>query len=521
MALYFRPVENFSTVNPYIKMEWSGFAIPEAAMFPELVLFKVKTFTAFTRDTTGLGMTFNPVNEFLSTLTNEDQQIIASAFLTMHVEINDPHYTVEYIEELEDALGNMLNKLDDAIDLCDRINFYIRNSNIPISDMAEAGTRPQDSPEMTFGKEEAITITTIAILMKLLCPVIGAFADRYNRVIDTKYKECHEHAIMTPLFRKKYSNIICKLTNYIKTLIAAKLKADPTASINGNTIDAMTNTNLDTIIIKRFVNVDLYRPDGNVIKYIASCCRSGADSQQQNASMSNSYRIITDPVEMDKDEGNASRMESESKQSIRTADVPVMIRVAAKDTVKKVISEYRLDPDLVDTTMAYYRRNKIVMNPISIYLLCTYYGQDIGGGSGILMLNVDRVAELAAVLQLIYAQSGASGDLIHALTFNIGNTDKVQTFEHTAFLNGWKSSQAYGECKKMIPAGFGEREWDLKLREIASFLTRKTCIYNTAPAVWEVMGKQPNNGKEFTNYMSLMTEIMQFIQLSYSSKQLS
>lgn len=519
MSLFFKPVDNFSTVNPYIKMEWNGFAIPEAAMFPELVLFKVKTFTAFTRDTSGLGMTFNPVNEFLSTLSIQEQQTIASAFLTMHVEINDPHYTVEYIEELEDELGNMLNKLDDAIDLCDRINNYIRHSNIPISDMAEAGTRPQDSPEMTFGKEEAITITTIAILMKLLCPVIGAFADRYNRIIDTKYKECHEHAIMTPLFRKKYSDIICKLTNYIKTLIAAKLKADPTASINGNTIDAMTNTNLDTIIIKRFVNVDLYRPDGNVIKYIASCCRSGADSQQQNASMSNSYRIITDPVEMDKDEGNASRMESESKQSIRTADVPVMIRVAAKDTVKKVIAEYNLDRDLVESTLAYYRKNKIVMNPISIYLLCTYYGQDIGGGSGILMLNADRVSELAAILQIIYAQRHG-GDIIHALTFNIGSIDKTQTFEHTAFLNGWKSSQAYGECKRMIPAGFGEREWDLKLREIASFLTRKNCILNTAPAIWDLMGQPSSNGKEFTNYMGLMIEIMQFIQVAYSSRQL-
>ena len=281
----------------------------------------------------------------------------------------------------------------------------------------------------------------------------------------------------------------------------------------------MTSIALDTIIIKRFVNVDLYRPDGNVIKYIASCCRSGADSQQQNASMSAAVRIITDPVELDKDEGNASRMESESKQSIRTADVPVMIRIAAKDTIRKIIIAENIDPELVDSVFAYYRKNMVVMNPISEFLLCTYYGQDIGGGSGIMMLNAELVSQLAALLQIICAKKGVT-NLAHALTFNSTYNDKVPSFENTSFITSWKSSSAYTECRKVLPAGFGELDWDVKLKSIVDFLCKKNCIYNTSPVVWDIINTPSLNGKIYTDFKELMIDIINFVQMAYLSKTL-
>ena len=516
--LCFKAVKNFSSANPLIEMDWSGFSLPELAMCPELSAFNVRTFTAFSKDATGLGMAFNPVNEFLKGLTIDEQYTIATAFLAMHIEIANEKYTVSRIEELEDVLGSLVNALDDKIDLCTKINKYIRTSNIPISDMKEAGTRPQDTPEMTFVQEEAITITTIAILMKLLCPIMGAFANKYRSDLDNKYRECHEAAIMTQLFNKRYRTIICKLEYYIRTLISSKLKeTDPTSAVNGNTIDAMTNLSLDTILVKRFTNVDLYRPDGNVIKYIASCCRSGADSQQQNAAMSNSVRLISDPVEMDKDEGNASRMESESKQSVKTADVPVMIKIAAEGTIKKIMKEEDVDQDMYESILAYYHKNPVSINTISVYLLCTYYGQEIGGGAGIKMLNAETVAKLAAILQIIFARSGAYF-ITHALTFTVSTADRIQCADDIAKLNGWKSSQVYSECKKMIPAGFGEKEWDAKLKSIETFLTMKTCIYNTAPVIWDILGQPSQNDKAFSEFKELMVELLQFIKLVYQSK---
>lgn len=519
MALFFHPVDGFSTANPYIKMNWSKFSLPEAAAYPELIKFKVKIFNAFTRDVTGLGMAYKPVNDFLETLSIEDQKKLALVFLIMHIDINDSQYDLSTIEALEDKLGDMLNNIDDSIDLCTKINSYIRMSSIPISDMKEAGTRPQDTPSMTFNQEEAITITTIAILVKLFSPIIGVFIDRFMKQLDNQWKEGHAHAIFLPLFKKRYSDLICKLTNYIKTLTASNLDSTPTAWFNGNTLEKTTKQTLDMIVVKRFVNVDLYRPDGNIIKYIAACCRSGSNSQQQNAAVSNSVRILTDPVELDKDEGNASRMESESKQSSKTADSPIIIKVAAKIACSKTIKEQNLDSEIFNSALAYYRKNIITVNPISIYLLCTYFGQELGGGNGIFMLKVEQIAELSTVLQMLTAGNGAPF-IAHALTLSIGASDRNPQFEDSAFLNAWKSSQTYIECKKLLPSGFGERDWDIKLKEIANFLVRKSLTYNTAPVIWELSGEQPCNGKAFTQFKELMFEIMMFIQLLYKSRKL-
>ena len=70
----------------------------------------------------------------------------------------------------------------------------------------------------------------------------------------------------------------------------------------------------------------------------------------------------------------------------------------------------------------------------------------------------------------------------------------------------------------MIPAGFGEKEWDAKLKSIETFLTMKTCIYNTAPVIWDILGQPSQNDKAFSEFKELMVELLQFIKLVYQSK---
>lgn len=516
--LYFSTVEGFSSANPYVEMCWNGYTVPEATINRDLLKFNVKTFAIFTRGNVGPDMAYHPVNDFLKYISLEDQKEITTAFILMHLEIATSSSDVNYIEELENKLGNIINLLDERINLTEKITTYIKQSDIPISDMAEAGTRVQDTPEMTFKYEDALQVTTIAILMKLLSPITGAFIDKYSKLIDNDFKESHAQAIMLSLFSRKWKYLIIKLRNYVQTLIANKLKKDdPTSWFNGHTLERVTTQILDTLLIKRFVGVDLYREDGNIIKYIASCCRSGADSQQRNASMNNSVRVIQDPIDLDKDEGNASRIESESKQSIRPADVPVIVKVAAIATWKKLIQEENLDPDLVESVFAYYRRNVVSMNPISVYLLCTFYGQDIGGGVGIMMLNSTIVSQLAAILQIIAVKKGIPL-IAHALTMTVGLASRVPQQDDYIFMNTWKTSAEYTSCKKLFPSGFGEKDWDAKLKDIASFLMEKNVVYNTAPAVWELMNEEPKNGQTFTDFKELMFEIMNFIQVIFSYK---
>lgn len=514
--LSIEPVKDFSSANPYVELKWKGFSLNEIASNPELRFFKVKTFTALF-SATGLGMTYNPANEFLSTLSLEEQKTIAQALIVMYIEILSD-YGVERIAELEDTLGDILNKLDDSIDLCGRIKYFVEHSNIPISDMEFAGTRPQHTPDMTFHKEEAVDFVTISILMKVISPVTGAFIDKYNKIIDTRFKELHAYAIMRDIFQKRYAPLIIKFRNYIRTLISSKHKDDSTSTINGNTLEATTDMAEAVLVIKRITGMDLYRPDGNVITYIASCCRFGVDSQQQNASVTKPVKIIAAPVDLDKDEGNASVLESESKQSASTADTATLIRWAATKTTQRIIKEEGIDAELMESVIAFYNRNMVAVNPITEYLLCSYYGADIGGAQGIRYLGVKNITEFIALLQIILARNNTNL-LAHALSFTVGTVDKPMTFESSTFMTAWKSTQVYTGCKRVFPSGFGDRDWDTKLKEISTFLSRKTCIYNTAPAIWTLMDAEPLNGKTFEDLKDLMVEIMLFIQLYYKSKQ--
>ena len=207
--LAFVPVDDFSSVNPVIEMKWSGLNIDGADQIrPEMCLFQVKTFASFTREENGPGMAYGPVNDFLTTVSPFIQEQIVYAFLQMQMIIEDGQPDASDIIDVEDNLGEVIDNLDKATNLFDLIEEYIRKGNIPISDMSDAGTRIQDSIEMTFVEDEAITITTIAVLMKLLSPIIGMFIAKYTHVIDNESKEGHAQCIMTKFFSRKCKAIM-------------------------------------------------------------------------------------------------------------------------------------------------------------------------------------------------------------------------------------------------------------------------------------------------------------------------
>ena len=478
--LSFQPIENFSSSNAIVKMVYSNLPITDE--FPSsLLLFSVKTYASFTREEGGIGMAYNPVNDFLTTLDEWQQAQIVYAFLTIQLLIHEANIDLDDIEEVENRIGDVIDQLDQDINLFSYIETYIKNGNIPISDMSDAGSRAQDSEEMTFVESEAITITAITILMKLLSPIIGTFIDKFSKILSNDIKESHAQTIMVKFFTRKCKDLMKKLSFYINRLIEGKYKQNPSSVYNGKTLETSTRSTMDTIIVKRFVGVNLYKEDGNIIKYIAACCRSSAEP---HISAANAVKIISDPVDLEKDEGNTSRMESESRQSIKTADVPILIRVAANSLWKKAAIDAGIDISIVEQAIYFYKRNPITINPISEYLLATYFGPELGGGESIKFLNSDTISKLATVLQIIAIQNG-SKYIGHILTAVFSINDRYDSRQSDfVFLNSWRTTIIFSECKKIFPAGFGESEWDAKLKQIVEYLVRKDVYYCTAPSVW-------------------------------------
>ena len=524
--LYFQPVEEFGTSNPIIRMHWSDFDLPLTDETKHLIFFNIKTFSTLTskkqdRDpltgeiSTGPSMAYDPVNDFLSKLDVKDQEKIALAFLYSHLEIQCGKPDASDIEAVEDKVALILDQLDRDIDICGKTEEYVRNSSIPMADMSDAGTRPQDTPEMTFYQEDAVIITAITIFMKLVSPLMGAFIHKYTGIIDNDYKEAHARAMLTPLHRRRYNDLILKLHYYINRLVQQKLKIDATAMYNGQTLARATRHAVDMAIVKRLVCVHLYRRDGNIIKYLASCGRGSTESQQKNIATNSGAKILADPLDQDRDEGNTSRMEVESGQSVKPADVPILLNVAAQKCCKIVVERENLKPDLVETAQAFFRRNPIIINPISQYLMCMYYGPDLCGGSSIMHLNSVAVGDLGAVLQIYMASHGAPM-LAHAVSMHLSESPRIPQKTDYLFSNGWMNMPEYTECRKLLPSGFGDKEWNGRLKDIAGIMMQRVMVYNTAPATWDLIGQASRNGKIFTDFTPLMVEIMKFVTFIYS-----
>jgi hypothetical protein len=522
--LHFEPVDGFSSQNPYIRMVCGGFEIPDLPGIEELMLFNIRTFSAFTTRRreydpesgdigTGPEVAYDPVNHFLRSFTVEEHEKIAYAFLESHLLIRNGADDASDIEEVEDKVGDILDRLDREINLCKRTETYVKDC-IPVAKMDDAGSRPQDTPEMTFHHDEAVLVTAIAVFMKLISPIMGAFIFKYSKVIDNEYKESHARAILTKLHSRTYQQLLLKLHRYLTKLVSGYHKGDATAMYNGNTLARAARHAVDTAVVKRLVCVSLHKEDGNIIKYLACCGTGAADSQQKNIAANNAAKIITDPVDQEKDEGNTSRMEAESRQSAKTADTPIIISVVANNVWKKVARDEEIDPEMLESARAYYRRNPVIIHDISLYLLSMYYGPMIGGGSGISMLNAAVVSDMAATFQFILASSG-SATLAHILTANLTETPRESQPSDLIFNNAWQNAFEYTECKKLLPAGFGEKEWNAKLKNIASTLVQRTMTYNTAPAVWEMIGTEGKNGVAIHDFQKIMIDLMKFVSFTY------
>lgn len=524
--LYFVPVEDFGSQNPIVQMKWKGFDLGLQDDAKQLAFFNIKTFASLLHkgrgtSTDGPEVVFDPVNDFLSRLTLEEHEIIAFTFLRAHQIIQEGGFEPEEIEKVEDEIADLLNELDLQTDICRKTEEYVRTSDIPIADMSDAGTKPQHTPEMTFKEDEALTITAIAIFVKLISPIIGIFIHKYMVVLDNDYKESHARAMLTKLHNRKYHSLLIKLHNYVGVLVNGKLnkKNDATVLYNGQTSSKAIRIAVDAQIIKRLVCVSLYRANGNICKYMACCSRGSAESQLKNITSNNPAKIAADPVDQDKDEGNTSRMEVESRQSIKTADVPIFVAVTAKNLWKNVAREHELNIEDLETAKAYYRKHPVVVNPISQYILCLFYGPLLGGGQSLMLLNSNTINELSATLQMVFVSQNATY-LAHALTALVAESPRLGEKDDYIFSNQWTSSVSYSECKKILPAGFGDKEWNSKLKEIASFLLQRTLVYNTAPVVWDMCEQKPQNGKAFTDLIDVMTSLMTFVKYTYLSGKL-
>lgn len=483
--------------------------------------FNVDTYTALTKpDPENWGIVFKNVNDFLYGLTDKEHMAIAMTYIAMHKLINK--MTSSNMFDTTDKISNYLSMLDKEIDLIPKLMTFTEKY-MPLPNLDNAGERPHDTDEMTFRRPHMMELTNIALLCKLLTPIFGQFFWQYKNSIsvDNSIKEIHCLAMLRQVFEYRHKPLVLKLNNFIRNTVLQQYKKrdDITSAIGGNTIESQTLASEATIYTRKLITVDLSKPGGNLMTYTTVCINNSVETQYKSPMnkrikerSANSLKDIT------ADEGNASRMETESIATAKTADVPVIARWTAKHIVQLYRGALEISDEMFDSAMAYYRLNLPPMTPLSNYLLCTYFGRVMGGALNISMLNAIAYAELSVILQFIMIRRGYYG-LAHAMSMMPLNQKKpfLSDMDNRVRMS-WNSSHSFSNLKRRFTIDSGSLQCSAKMKDIVEFLTTYIHSYNTAPVFWDLIGSDNTNSYQFECTADIMDTVCEFITMAIDTQ---
>ena len=147
--------------------------------YEPLLYFKVETYDALRASKTEKSWNdvFGVVHDFLNTLSKEHQSKFATLIIFMHYKIDSiigPTHEIKGSDliNLESDLSLLIAQFVSETKLAEKlIAFVTKNIHVKIGE--NVGERPQDTEEMTFYYSDAIALTGLVLLCKMLTPVFG------------------------------------------------------------------------------------------------------------------------------------------------------------------------------------------------------------------------------------------------------------------------------------------------------------------------------------------------------------
>lgn len=510
------------------KLHAPGLDIPHKENIEPLLTFPVSAYAKLNRlkhETNLKGTnyknwsdTFGIVNQFFKSLSDEDKLEIIYAFTLMHKDILDFFGDEKAIDLtiLMDKLSIKCDKMDRAINLCDKLHAYTL-ANIPIGLMPGAGTRPQDSRRLTFYPDEVGLIMSITLLCKMMAPIFSVLMLHLINKIDIKTKEACCVTIFTKLFDRKFATLIDKLKHYIRHTVNVQNNEDSTrALMHGCDNHTLSHSMYSLLLIRQFVNVPLMKKEGNLITYILVSVKKALNTVYSNILKKPTYHRPLFITSTD-DDGNTSRLEADSMVSRRTCDVPSLIKCAVPHTLTKYMDLYDISDEEFNKSLNYYNKNPIAPTKLNKDANAMFYNKDFGGGKGILMLKSKEYGRLTLLLQLVlFSLSADDGyrQLAHILTaMPSADVQEGFTFEDNQFRLNAGSSVGYRNCRMRFensPFGLKGKEWDMHIDKLAEDMIMHKYRYNTAPWLWELMDSDNYNGKLIKPNSNIMAALCDF-----------
>lgn len=518
---FVKQVNEFDKASVYLDLQ--GLQIPNVNTedIDPLCHFRIDTYMVLKSGASDFSWNavFGPVHSFLDTLSKSEQADYASMIIGMHYRIIEVLGHQQQIEgvaltNLEAELSMMLAGFDQKIHLFDKLLDFTE-THIPIQSFAGVGERAQDSVEMTFYRDDVVKLTAVVVLCKMMTVIFGIFIESCKKRMDNLYKELHCSAILKNILENNCRALVEKLLYFISRISKPMLnRVNLTHLYNGFTFNMIIQHIYAFLLTRRSVAVDLFKPDSNLMKYCTSCIRASATTQFS----SNGFKMAVSELETpdskehsSEDDGNISTLETESRSSAKTADYQVLVKSAVVQLINNYPAEYELDPEIIKKAQDFYEFNHVQLTPANSYLMCTLFGDYLGGAHSIEMLDAVSVNKLVPVLQA-YLFSHGYPDLVHLVS--AVPTDQLKGFltgSDTQLKATWNSSFEYKNCEEIFPFFVNELKWDTGLKLIMEEYTTKQYLYNTAPCLWEKLGDTVHNNEIFQTPETICRSICSLI----------
>lgn len=450
-----------------------------------------------------------PANSFLAHLSDVDTRLLCLFYIDVRKIIDEELIVLRgNLADVATTIGNKLYDLSAIIDLPAKLIYYCKNYDIPVPDLSYAGMRVgQDREEMTFRELEYYRLMAISILCKLLCPIWGDLTYRTIKEIDTMQKETHCVGVITPLLRTElFNQVNDKLYKYIATIVDTAMSvsyanASFTATIGGFSKNRFHDSVYAMILVKRYVNVDLYTPDGNLMVWTSTCAKQSFNSLlgTLNKKCHVMKRVdISDGPDRGDEESNVSVLEHSSRVTTVTADVPVLIKYGVLMAIPSICREYHISDLDLRTAMSYYQQNPVQVTLLNKILVAVLIGNRIGGARGLKYLNHLDYTRLVAIAQ-IYVANQLHSPLVHLITATTPalldprpeNQKTTSNIVDTRINMVFKESKEFRDCENALNYAIDNISMVSVLMKIKDNITKYNHQANTAPSVSTMMEEDP------------------------------
>ena len=522
------------TKKPYVFLDLEGMKLDDASAGIDqktldfLCSFHIETYKILKGKESDLNWetVFGTVHAFLGTMTSEEQQKFAAMIIYMHWRILntlctdanlDPKEYNELAVAVEKDLSQRLATFDAEVNLINRLIAFTQD-NIPIQSFAGVGERPQDTPSMTFHRKDVVELTAVALLCKMMTPIFGVFIDLYKKKVDSSYKELHCVAILKGILANRCAALIEKLINFIHGIVKPSLShIGMTHICNGYTIMLIVDVIYSQMLTKRFIGVNFYETNSNLITYVTSCARSAANTQFGNGAFKRSVTEIDSPDERasDSDDGNMSGLEVESRVSSKPADYPIIIKAAAAELIKRFVPEHDLDEEEILQAQQFYEINHIALTPVNEYLLGILFGSYLCGAKSIDSLDGITLAKIVPIMQTWLLQQGYYELVVVSSIQATGRLKNMLSGNDTQLKSLWNSSFEYKNCANKFTYCVDKLRWDTGLKNLVDNLVAEEYMVNLAPVFWDKLQQANRNGEIYANTNKLPQEICGLILQMY------